>query len=148
LESNGAQGIIMNENQWLSRLLAIGAVLEIPVGLGLLAIPSPLATVLLGAPLSGTGLVVARLAGGGLLALGIACWFARSTPTTQAGLGVAGGLLTYNIVACVTLVLASPGSGSGALTLGAAVVHGLLAAGLLVALLARDRGTQPHRRDS
>lgn len=129
----------MNENSWLSRLLGIGAVLEIPVGLGLLAIPSPLVSLLLGAPLSGTALVVARLAGGGLLALGIACWFARSTPTTRAGLGVAGALLTYNIVACVTLALAPPGPGSRTLSLGAAVLHGLLAAGLLGALVVRDR---------
>ena len=124
----------MNKTKWLSRLLVIGAVLEIPVGLGLLAMPSPLASLLLGAPLSGAGLVVARLAGGGLLALGIACWFARSTPTDRASLGVASALLTYNIVACVTLALA----GSRALTLGMAVLHGLLAAGLLGALVMRD----------
>jgi len=129
----------MNSTKWLSRLLEIGAVLEVPVGVVLLAVPSPLASLLLGAPLSGTGLVVARLAGGALLGLGIACWFARSTPTARAGLGVAGALLTYNAVACVTLALAAPGPGSRTLTLGAAVLHGLLAAGLLGTLLMRDR---------
>lgn len=129
----------MNTNTWLSRLLVIGAVLEIPVGLGLLAVPSPLASVLLGAPLSGTGLVVARLAGGGLLGLGIACWFARSTPTAAAGLGVAVALLIYNAVACITLALVPPGQGSRVLILGVAVLHGLLAAGLLGVLLRRDR---------
>jgi hypothetical protein len=125
----------MNEAKWLSRLLGIGAVLEIPVGLGLLVVPSPLASLLLGAPLSDSGLIVARLAGGGLLALGIACWFARSASTSRAGLGVAIGLLVYNIVACVTLVLAQPGTGSRALLLGVAALHGLLAAGLLGALV-------------
>lgn len=129
----------MNTTKWLSRLLEIGAVLEIPVGLGLLAAPSPLATLLLGAPLSGSGLVVARLAGGALAGLGIACWFARSTPTAQAGLGVAGALLTYNAVACIALALAPLGPGNRALALGAAVLHGLLAVGLLSALLMRDR---------
>ncbi len=129
----------MNTTRWLSRLLAIGAVLEIPVGLGLLVAPSPLASLLLAAPLTGAGLVVARLAGGGLLGLGIACWFARSTPTTQAGLGVAGALLIYNVVACVTLALALPEPGSRALTLGAAVLHGLLAVGLLGALAMNTR---------
>ena len=59
----------MNAHTWLSRFLTIGAVLEIPVGLGLLVVPSALSTLLLGAPLSGTGLIVARLGGGGLLAL-------------------------------------------------------------------------------
>jgi hypothetical protein len=74
------------------------------------------------------------------LALGIASWFARSTPTSRAGLGVAGALLIYNIVACVTLVLPPPGAGSSALSLGAAVLHGLLAAGLLGALVVHGRG--------
>jgi len=131
----------MNSAKWLSRLLAIGAVLEIPVGLGLLAAPSQLASLLLGESLSGTGLVVARLAGGGLLGLGVACWFARSTPTAPAGLGVASGLLIYNVVACVTLALAPLVPASQVLTLGAAVLHGLLAVALLVVLLIRDRAT-------
>jgi hypothetical protein len=126
----------MNKTRWLASLLGIGAVMEIPVGLGLLAIPSPLASVLLGAPLSGAGLVVARIGGGALLALGIACWFARSAPTSRAGLGVAGALLTYNIVACVALALAP---GSRALALGVAAFHGLMAGGLLGALVVRDR---------
>jgi hypothetical protein len=137
----------MNATIWLSRLLAIGALLEIPVGLALLVIPSPLSTLLLGGPLSGTGLIVARLGGGGLLALGIACWFARSTPTVRAGLGVAASLLTYNVIACLTLVLVPPGPGSRALLLGVAFLHGLLAAGLLGALVvaARQRGAQLNR---
>lgn len=46
--------------KWLSRLLGIGAVLEIPVGIGLLAMPSSLASLLLGAPLTEAGVVVAR----------------------------------------------------------------------------------------
>lgn len=129
----------MNASQWVSRLLGIGALLEVPVGLALIAIPSPLASLLLGAPLSGSGLVVARLAGGGLLALGIACWFARTTPTTQAGLGVAGAFLIYNIVACITLVLASASPGSHALSVGAAALHGVLAAGLLATLIIDQR---------
>ena len=129
----------MNATLWLSRLLAIGAVLEIPVGLGLLIIPSPLSMLLLGAPLSGIGLIVARLGGGGLLALGIACWFARSTPTARAGFGVATTLLTYNVMACVTLVLAAISLGTRALTLGVAVLHGLLAVGLLGALVVGAR---------
>jgi len=134
----------MTESRSLSYLLGIGVALEVPVGLGLLAVPSPLASLLLGAPLSGTGMVVARLAGGGLLALGIACWFARSTPITRAGLGVAGAFLIYNVVACVTLAIGPPGSGSGALALGAAILHGLLAVGLSGALIARNQRSEQH----
>lgn len=129
----------MNAALWLSRLLGIGAILEIPVGLGLLAMPSPLSVLLLGAPLSGAGLVIARLAGGGLLALGIACWFARSSPTARASLGVAGAFLVYNGIACVTLLLAQPSPQIHVLSLGAAVLHGVLAAGLFGALVAHAR---------
>jgi hypothetical protein len=134
----------VNRSMWLSRLLGLGALLEIPVGLALLIVPSQLVSLLLGASLSVAGLVVARLAGGGLLALGIACWFARSTPTAKAGLGVSAALLIYNIVACVTLILAPPGAGERPLLLATAVLHGLVAAGLLGALVMRDR----QRRDA
>jgi len=59
------------------------------------------------------------------------------TPIAPAGLGVAASLLTYNLVACFTLALALPAPGSRALALGAAVVHGLLAISLCIALVAR-----------
>ena len=129
----------MNESKWLSCLLGVGAVLETPVGVGLLVFPSSIASLLLGAPLSGAALVVARLAGGALLGLGIACWFARSSPTARSSLGVAGALLIYNIVACMTLGLALAGMGIRALLLGAAVLHGLLSIALLVTLVASGR---------
>lgn len=129
----------MKQTNWLSRLLGIGAILEVPVGLGLLVIPSAIVSLLLGAPLSDTGVVIARLAGGALLALGVACWFARSTPIARAGYGVAGALLIYNAVACVTLALAPSGQGSRALLLSAVVIHGLMAATLLAALAVRNR---------
>lgn len=129
----------MKQTNWLSRLLGIGAILEAPVGLGLLIVPSAITSLLLGTPLSGTGVVVARLAGGALLSLGVACWFARSTPIARAGVGVAGALLIYNVVACVTLALVPPDPGGRALLLSAVVLHGLFAAALLGALAMRDR---------
>jgi hypothetical protein len=123
----------------LGRLLTAGAVLETPVGLGLLVAPSTLAEILLGAPLSGPGLAVARLGGGGLLALGIACWFARGTPSTAASLGVARAFLAYNIVACGVLFAAYPPLPGGAAALGAAILHGALAAMSLIALFGSGR---------
>lgn len=53
---------IMNESKWLSHLLGIGTALEVPVGRGLLVVPSPFASLLLGAPLSGAGLSGALIA--------------------------------------------------------------------------------------
>ena len=128
----------MTNSAFLGRLLTAGAVLETPVALGLLAAPSALAEILLGAPLSGPGLAVARLGGGSLLALCIACWSVRGTPSSAASLGVARGFLAYNLVACAVLFTAFPALPGGAAALGAAILHGLLVAGLLVALIGRE----------
>ena len=132
----------MNKTVWLARILTIGGVLETALGLGLLVDPSALASLLLGSPLAGPGVVVARIAGGGLLALGIACWCARETPLAPAGLGVSRAFLTYNLVACVTLAWARPALASGGLpALVASVLHGALAAALLGALFGRGRSS-------
>jgi hypothetical protein len=130
----------MNKSVWLARILSLGGILEAVVGLGLLVTPSDLSSFLLRSPLAGPGLVIARVGGGGLVALGIACWGARKTPSAPASLGVSWGFLAYNIVACATLAWAGPALASGGLpALGAAVLHGILGAGLLGALLGRGQ---------
>jgi hypothetical protein len=126
----------MNKAPWLSRLLATCGVLEALVGVGLLIVPAMIVSLLTGAQLNDAGLFVARLAGGALLALGMACWFARATPSAAANRGVGGALLIYNVIACVLLALARVAPETPALQLAAAALHGLLAAGLLVALMA------------
>jgi len=133
----------MNRSLLLARILGLGGALEAGAGLLLLACPSELAWLLLRSPLEGAGPVVARLGGGGLLALGIACWCARGTSLTPAGLGVAWGFLAYNLVACVTLAVARPAlSNGGLLALGASVLHGLLAAALVAALAGRSHSSE------
>jgi len=130
----------MNATVWLTRLLTVGAGLEGLAGLGLLVAPSELVAVLLGSPLDGNGVVVAHLAGGGLLGLGVVCWSARHTPSAPAGLGASWALILYNIVACVTLAGTRPAmSGRGLLVVGAAALHGLLWGGLLTALVRQHR---------
>ena len=47
---------------------------------------------------------------------------------------VAGALLVYNSVACVVLASARPAPATPALQLAAAVLHGLIAVGLLAAI--------------
>lgn len=114
--------------------------METVAGLALLVAPSGASLMLLGSSLEMPGVVIGRLGGGGLLSLGIACWLARHTPTAPASLGVAWGFLTYNIVACVTLAWAGVVLGGDALpALGASVLHGVLGAALLAALLSRGQ---------
>ena len=128
----------MNKPVWLARLLSVGGVLETVSGLGLLLDPAGGASALFGSSMEGAGVAIGRIGGGGLLSLGIACWLARKTPTSPASVGVAWAYLAYNVVTCGTLVWASVAFGGGSLpALGGAVLHGVLGAAMLSALLVR-----------
>jgi hypothetical protein len=132
----------MNKPVWLTRLLTLGGVLETAAGLGLIVDPAGGASALLGSSMAGPGVTIGRIGGGGLLALGIACWSARKTPTAPASVGVAWAFLAYNVVTCVTLAWTSVERGDGSLpVLGAAVLHGVLGAAVLGALLGRGRAS-------
>ena len=89
----------------MKRLLALTAVIEAVTGVGLLAVPAVIARVLLGTTLDGPGaLTVARIAGAGLLALGIGCWLAR-----EQGRALVVAMLFYNIAAVAILAYAAVG---------------------------------------
>ena len=107
----------------MSRVLAFAAVAEAATGVALLLVPSLVGQLLLGEGLTGIAVIVARVAGIALIALGVACW--PGTPRT--------GMLTYS--AAVTLYLAYLGftGGSTGLLLWPAVVLHLI----LMVLLAR-----------
>jgi len=125
---------------WRARLLAIGGILETAAGLGLLVDPAGGASALFGSTMEGPGVAIGRIGGGGLLALGIACWLARKTPTAPASVGVGWAYLVYNVITCVTLAWASVTLVVSSLpALGAAVLHGILGAAVLVALLGRGQ---------
>jgi hypothetical protein len=128
----------MDKPVWIARLLSLGGVLETVSGLGLLVDPAGGASALFGSSIEGAGVAIGRIGGGGLLALGIACWLARKTPMAPASIGVGWAYLAYNVVTCVTLASASVALGGGSLpALGGSVLHGVIGAALLVALLGR-----------
>jgi hypothetical protein len=128
----------MSKPVWIARLLSVGGVLETVSGLGLLLDPAGGALALFGSSIEGAGVAIGRIGGGGLLALGIACWLSRKTPMAPASVGVGWAYLAYNVVACVTLTSASVAVGGGSLpALGGSVLHGVIGAALLVALLGR-----------
>ena len=84
-------------NKWL----ALAAVGEAATGVVLMADPSLVARLLLGAELSGVAVAVGRVAGIGLLSLGLACWPGKET--TRPALGA---MATYNLlVTCYLLYL-------------------------------------------
>ena len=106
------------------------AVIEAGAGLALLGFPSAVAVLLLDTPLeTSAALTVARVAGAGLLALGVACWLARGDAQSPAARGLVGAMLLYNVAAVAVLAFAGIGFGLYGVALWPAVVlHAVMAA--------------------
>jgi hypothetical protein len=105
-------------------LVMLSAAIEAATGIVLIAVPDLAARVLLGTELSNSGIAVARLAGCGLFALGLACWPGSENATPQA----TRSLFVYNLVAGLYLGYLRVGGGfTGALLWPACVFHVLMA---------------------
>lgn len=124
------------------------AVLESTTGVALVAVPNAVVPLLLGAAFDAPdALVVARIAGAALLALGLACWLARRDGASRAGRGLMAAMLLYNVA--VAALLASYGVGAGPSGTGlwpAVSVHSILAAWCIKGLLQRDPSTPDAQR--
>src|ERR1044072_9530109 len=91
-------------------LLIVMAIIEAPAGIALLVMPAAAVSMLLGVPLdTPAGLVVGRIAGAALVALGLSCWGARQDEHNRAAKGIVSAMLLYNITAVVVLALAGLG---------------------------------------
>jgi hypothetical protein len=112
----------------MKALHTVTAVIEIGAGLALLSFPSTTVTLLVGAPLeTAAALTVARVGGAGLLALGVACWFARSDTPSRAARGLGAAVLLYDVAAVAILAFAGIGSGlHGPALWPAVVLHALM----------------------
>ena len=106
----------------MSRLLKLTALTEAATGLALLALPSFVVRLLLGAEISGASIPLGRVAGAGLLALGVACWLARDDTQSRAARGLVVAMLMYNIAATAVLAFAGIGLGLHGVALWSAVV--------------------------
>jgi len=122
------------------RNLFIGtAVLEAGVGLALVALPSQLATILLGSSLdSAVALTIARVAGVALCALGLACWLARHDGGSHAARGLVTALVLYNAAASMILLYAGVALGLSSVALWPTVlIHAAMAAWCVTRLLGK-----------
>lgn len=126
----------MDERRMSRRTVTkVSAAIEAATGVALIAVPGLVARLLLGAELSSSGIAVARVAGFGLLALGLACWSDGESVTRKS----IRALVVYNLLAGVYLGYLRTGGGFvGFLLWPACAVHILL--GLLLVRAAYSSG--------
>ena len=91
----------------MKRFLTLTAIIEAATGLGLIAVPTLVVRLLLGAEISGASIPLGRVAGVALLALGVACWFASYEVQNRAARGLAYAMMLYNVG--IILILGAAG---------------------------------------
>jgi hypothetical protein len=112
----------------MKRLLTLTAILEAATGLGLIAVPILVVGLLFGAELIGVSIPVARVTGIALIALGVACWLARSDTQNRAAEGLVVAMLLYNVGTVAVLTFAGAGLRlQGMLLWPAVVLHAVMA---------------------
>jgi hypothetical protein len=129
----------------MNRLITLTALIETAAGLALIIVPSVVVRLLLGAEISGAGIPLGRVAGFGLLSLGIAYWPNRDftckiTPAVWA-------MLTYNSLTTLYLLcLGIGGEFIGPLLWPAMVLHGNLSLLLARQWWLGNTGFEPSTR--
>jgi hypothetical protein len=110
-------------------LFVVTALLEVGTGLLLLSLPSIPFALLLGLGEAALEAVfIARIFGAALLAIGVACWLARSDQRSRAQTGLLVGVLIYDVAAAALLIYAGLVLSMAGLALWPAVVlHSALA---------------------
>jgi len=104
-----------------NRLLIFTALAEGFTGVILFAYPPIIVRLLFGQEIAGTGLILGRLAGLGLIALAVAC-----LPRGQSR-GAFDGMLAWSVLAALYLIVVGIGGTSGILLWPMVVIHGILA---------------------
>jgi hypothetical protein len=113
----------------MSRLLKLTALIEAATGVALMVVPSVVVRLLLGSPLdTSAAVILSRVAGVALFALGVACWLARDDAQSRAARGLVAAMLLYNVATVAVLAFAGIGFGlHGAALWPAVVLHAVMA---------------------
>src|SRR5215510_4876351 len=115
-------------------ILTIAAAVEVVTGAILLVYPPLVVRLLVGEDVVGAGIAVGRIAGMGLLAIGVACWPGRDAAGRGASLL---GMLTYSVLVTLYLIRVGVAYGGGVLLWPAVAAHGVIALLLARAWLRR-----------
>jgi hypothetical protein len=124
----------------LTLLMTLTALVETGTGLLLLVWPALVFALLFGWSQSAPEmLLIGRLAGAGVISLGVASWATRRDTRTPAQVGLLAGLLTYNALAALLLTFAGAGLKMVGIALWPVVVyHAALTAWCVACLCARQ----------
>ena len=107
----------------MKTLHTVTAVIEVGAGLALGCFPSAVVVLLLGSGLdTPAALILGRLAGAALFALGVACWLARGDAESRAARGLIAAMVVYNFAAVVLFAFAGLGLGLHGIALWPAIV--------------------------
>ncbi|MGH8034485.1 MAG: hypothetical protein ACREO9_04610 [Lysobacterales bacterium] len=118
------------------RILRLGALGELLVGVLATLFPGPVMSFLLADPAIANSLAVARIAGIAIIALGLTWWRSAQASDTLRLSGLGAGFLTYNAgIGMVFLVRAWPGESWLWVPLAIAVVHLLVAFAFAIAAM-------------
>jgi len=121
-------------------LLTISGALEALVGVLALISPAPVVSLLIKGPTDSLAIVLARLFGAGVFALGLACFKTRNDVASPAGLAVSLGITSYNLLAAAVLIWAAAGLSLGGMLLWVAGFgHAILGALFVAALVGTRR---------
>ena len=127
----------------MKRLLRLTAIIEVPTGLGLMAVPAVVVQLLLGSPLdTSAAAMLGRVAGVALLALGVACWLARDDTQSRSARGLVAAMLLYNFAVAALLAFGGFGLGLHGVALWPAMVIHAVMAVWCVACLRRSPQTR------
>ena len=123
----------------MKHLLTTTAAVESGTGLALVTAPSVVAALILGSSLdTALALAFARIAGVAILALGVACWFARRDEEARSARGIIGAMVLYNVGVLLLLVYAGVASGLSGIALWPMVlVHAVMGVWCVTRLLRR-----------
>ena len=123
----------------MNRLLKLTAIIEAAAGLALMVVPSVVVRLLLGSELDApTAVMLGRVAGAALLALGVACWLARGDTQSRAARGLVAAMFLYNVATVAVLAFVGIGFGLQGVALWPAVVLHAVMAVWCVACLRRS----------
>jgi hypothetical protein len=120
-------------------LLAVTAIIEAGAGVALGCFPPAVVALLLGSGLdTPAAVILGRLTGVALLALGVACWLARNDTQGRAARGLILAVVVYNLGAVMLFLFAAIGPGLRGVALWpAAILHAAMAVWCIACLRCR-----------